>query len=183
MGLDTKTYWLTDCRSQCDFWAVSEQNGDWRSTKEYNGVVEKLIWRSEQFLWCVQSEEDGSASDDDLCNCCNQLYKRPINSIIKSKPRLISHANPGYVTIRTGNINIFALSTTSLFHEQLQMVQMGNNEYNFCSWMHYARIAVRLRNCRSQQLSDYSQIVFNVTRKVRRIYYKRITAGEGGSVI
>jgi hypothetical protein len=32
-------------------------------------------------------------------NCCNQLYKGPINSIIKSETRLISHANPGYVTV------------------------------------------------------------------------------------
>jgi hypothetical protein len=28
-------------------------------------------------------------------NCCNQLYKGPINLIIKSKTRLLSHANPG----------------------------------------------------------------------------------------
>jgi hypothetical protein len=32
-------------------------------------------------------------------NCCNPLYKGPINSIIKSKPHFISHANPGYVTL------------------------------------------------------------------------------------
>jgi hypothetical protein len=32
-------------------------------------------------------------------NCCNQLCKGPINSIIKSEHRLISHANPRDVTI------------------------------------------------------------------------------------
>jgi hypothetical protein len=32
-------------------------------------------------------------------NCCNQMYKGQINSIIKSKTRLLSHANPWYVTI------------------------------------------------------------------------------------
>jgi hypothetical protein len=32
-------------------------------------------------------------------NCCNQLYEGPINLIIKSETRLISHADPGYMTI------------------------------------------------------------------------------------
>jgi hypothetical protein len=35
-------------------------------------------------------------------NCCNQLHKSPINSIIKSRTILISHANPGYATILNG---------------------------------------------------------------------------------
>jgi hypothetical protein len=33
-------------------------------------------------------------------NCCNQLYKGPINSITKSKTRLISQTNPRYMTIQ-----------------------------------------------------------------------------------
>jgi hypothetical protein len=37
---------------------------------------------------------------------CNQLYKGPMISIIKSKTRLLIHANPRYVTII---IIIFAL--------------------------------------------------------------------------
>jgi hypothetical protein len=37
---------------------------------------------------------------------CNKLYKGPINSIIKSKPRFISHANPQYVTILLSNTDI-----------------------------------------------------------------------------
>jgi hypothetical protein len=34
-------------------------------------------------------------------NCCNQFYKGPINSIIKSKTRLTSHANPGCTHLHT----------------------------------------------------------------------------------
>jgi hypothetical protein len=35
-------------------------------------------------------------------NCCNQLYKNPINSLINSKSRCYESRNPGHVTILTG---------------------------------------------------------------------------------
>jgi hypothetical protein len=47
-------------------------------------------------------------------NCCNQLYKGPINSIIKSKTRLISHVNSGYVTVLFGNNRVTAACTDKI---------------------------------------------------------------------
>jgi hypothetical protein len=41
-------------------------------------------------------------------DCYDQLYKGPINSIIKSQTRLISHANPGYVTILSTSYKILS---------------------------------------------------------------------------
>jgi hypothetical protein len=58
------------------------------STRVYKGVVELY------FQWSLQSEEDDSVSVT-----CELSYKGPINSVMKSKTRLISNANPGYVTI------------------------------------------------------------------------------------
>jgi hypothetical protein len=52
---------------------------------QYNGVQ----WSSEVY----------QVEADDSVNCCNQLYKGPINPMNKSKTSLISHANPRYVTI------------------------------------------------------------------------------------
>jgi hypothetical protein len=43
-------------------------------------------------------------------NCCNQLYKGPRNSIIKSRTRLISHVNPGCAVLS------MALNCTSSTH-------------------------------------------------------------------
>jgi hypothetical protein len=34
------------------------RNENLKSTKEYNEVKEEFSWKSEQFLWSVQSEED-----------------------------------------------------------------------------------------------------------------------------
>jgi hypothetical protein len=58
-------------------------------------------WKSEQFQWSVQSEEDYSVSDSDLWTAVTSCttYKDPINSIIKYIPRLLSHANCEYATI------------------------------------------------------------------------------------
>jgi hypothetical protein len=41
--------------------------------------------------------------------CCNKLYTGPINSIIKSKTRFISHANPKYVTISVSEVGRIGL--------------------------------------------------------------------------
>jgi hypothetical protein len=49
-------------------------------------------------------------------NCCNQLHKGPIYSIIKSKIRLISHASLGHVTIFGNPLNSFRLEVFRIGH-------------------------------------------------------------------
>jgi hypothetical protein len=65
MGLDTKTYWLTDRQSQCDFdfgELLEKWNWEFRSCKrvvveeqesrewEYNGVQQRVLeWELSQF--------------------------------------------------------------------------------------------------------------------------------------
>jgi hypothetical protein len=57
------------------------------------------VQRSSGVVNCGQKSRVSRRRNDSCCQwfvyCCNQLYKGPINSII----RLISHVNPGYVII------------------------------------------------------------------------------------
>jgi hypothetical protein len=59
------------------------------------------VWSNEESQWVIA--KPSWAGKRWLCqwfvNSCNQLYKDPINSIIKSKTCLLSHADPRYVTI------------------------------------------------------------------------------------
>jgi hypothetical protein len=79
IGLDTKTCWLTDRESECVFdFAISE-------LREYTGVMEEFrivpVKCPVGRRWhCVRKG---------FVKCCNQLYKGPINSIMKYK-------NPSY---------------------------------------------------------------------------------------
>jgi hypothetical protein len=78
---------------------VRRIGGVWRSTNEYNWVVE---WFSSVGSQNSSSEVSGRkkmAVCQWFVNSCNQLYNSPIISIIESKTRLICHENPGYVTV------------------------------------------------------------------------------------
>jgi hypothetical protein len=78
--------------SQSHTTSESSQSSLRSELKEYRGVQWSTeVWMSNRRRWqrVIQC----------FVNCCNQLYNGPIISIIKSKTRLINHANPGYVTI------------------------------------------------------------------------------------
>jgi hypothetical protein len=53
MGLDTKTYWLTDRQSQCDF-----DFGD--------GVVDGVQWRTMEYNGSTTENENGACPSDFL---------------------------------------------------------------------------------------------------------------------
>jgi hypothetical protein len=64
--------------------------------KEHNGVQRSPVG-SQNSSSGVSSRKKMTVCH--IVNCRVQLYKGPIHLIIKSKTRLISHANPGYVTV------------------------------------------------------------------------------------
>jgi hypothetical protein len=43
-------------------------------------------------------------------NCCNQLHKGPVNSIVNYKTRLIGHANSGHVTFFAIYLTTFSVA-------------------------------------------------------------------------
>jgi hypothetical protein len=67
---------------------------------EFNGIQRSISAGSQNRSSGVSSRKTMTVCQIVICELCNKFNKGPINSIIKSKTRLISHVNPGYVTLR-----------------------------------------------------------------------------------
>jgi hypothetical protein len=69
MGLDTKTYWLTDHQSQCDFDLITRESGDGREKSRRAASCETVAgqWGREHVSWGsygAGSRYQATAGDD-----------------------------------------------------------------------------------------------------------------------
>jgi hypothetical protein len=80
-------------------------------------------------------------------NSCNQWYKGPINSIIESKTRLISHANP---RIRDNTLNV----GTHILHNETFVIDLQRKS------SHNQHISDELVNDNNIRIQRIQRIVF-----------------------